>query len=340
MNRQSLQYRLVWRLALVFLVAAAAITAGVVLESWESAAALDRDDLAHALLAEYLSDVVWLIPVIAAAALVMVVLTVRRGLRPLRHTSALAARIGPERTDIRLPEAELPSELVPLVASFNEALDRLDAAFAQQRRFTAEAAHQLRTPLAILTAKLDSLECDGEIAALREDAARMNRLVDQLLRVARLEAHPPDVSEPVDLAARARAAVSALAPLAVQRGRELSLAGAAGPVPIAGSASAIDDALRNVIENALAHTPEGTEVTVSVDGAGRVSVADQGPGIAAQDRPHLFERFWRGRDASDTGAGLGLAIVTEVMRAHGGRVTIDDRESGGAVFTLVFRESG
>lgn len=338
MGRRSLQYLLAWRLGLVFLIAAAAITAVVVLESWETAAALGREALVHALLAEFLTDVAWLIPVIAAAALVMVVLTVRLGLRPLRRISALAARVGPEHTDIRLPERDLPSELLPLVTAFNQALERLDAAFAQQRRFTAEAAHQLRTPLAILTANLDDLKGDGEVAALREDVARMNRLVDQLLRVARLEAHPLDVSQRADLVTCAQATVSALAPLALQRGRELSFSGADVSVPVTGNATAIEDALRNLIENALAYAPVGTEVTVTVDAARRVAVADRGPGVPERDRARLFERFWRGRDASGTGAGLGLPIVAEIMRAHGGRVTVHNRK-GGAVFTLVFPES-
>ncbi|MDT0617475.1 ATP-binding protein [Salinisphaera sp. P385] len=336
LDRNALQFRLVAWLALVFALAAVAITAAVVWESRETAAALGREALAHELLAEFVTDMAWLIPVIALAALAMAVITVRRSLRPLRETSALAARIGPAHTDIRLPEAELPSELKPLVGAVNRALERLDTAFAQQRRFTADAAHQLRTPLAILSANIEASEGDGQIAALRADTARMNRLVDQLLRVARLEAEPLDTSARVDLVSIARRVVGALAALAIRQERELVLVGAEAAVFVTGNEDAIENAMRNLIENALAHTPANTEVTVTVDRPGRVSVADRGRGIAEAERAHLFDRFWRGRDSPAGGAGLGLAIVAEIMRAHGGRVDVGKAPGGGAAFTLVF----
>jgi signal transduction histidine kinase len=336
-DRDSLQFRLALRLAVVFVLATVAITVVVLLESWETAAELGEDALAHALLGEFVTDIAWLIPLIALTALAIAVLTLRRGLRPLRQVSALAANITAQRTDIRLPEADLPSELKPLVGAVNQALDRLDAAFAQQRRFTADAAHQLRTPLAILSVNIETLEDGSQVAALQADARRMNRLVEQLLRVARLEAQPLDVSGPVDLAACAHRAVSALAPLAVQQGRELVLAGGERPVYISGNADAIEDALCNLIENGLAHTPPGTAVTVSVAPAGTVAVADCGRGIHESERTHLFERFWRGRHSQAEGAGLGLAIVAEIMRAHGGRVEVGEEPGCGAVFKLVFR---
>lgn len=335
-DRKSLQFRMTVRLALVFALAAVAITVVVVLESLETAAELDNDELAHALLGEFVSDIAWLIPVIALAALIMAVVTLRRGLAPLLRISALAGYIGPQRTDIRLPESELPSEIKPLVRAFNQGLDRLDTAFEQQRRFTANAAHQLRTPLALLSANLDLLEGNGEIVALRADAARMTRLVNQLLRVARLEAQPLDVSSRVDLAACAHRAVSALAPLAISQGRELALSGAGQPIYTRGNTDGIEEALRNLIENGLAHTPVEGVVTITVDPTGLIAVADQGPGVSEGDQAHLFERFWRGSNASSEGAGLGLSIVAEIMQFHGGRVSVDTGPCGGAMFTLVF----
>lgn len=110
-----------------------------------------------------------------------------RGLDPLRAVSARAATIGPGTTGVRLSGDGLPSELLPLVAGFNQALDRLERGLIVQREFTANAAHQLRTPLAILTAQLDQLAYSPSVQLLRGDAARMNRLVEQLLRVARLD---------------------------------------------------------------------------------------------------------------------------------------------------------
>ena len=100
---------------------------------------------------------------------------------------------------------------------------------------------------------------------------------------------------------------------------------------------AVTDALRNLIENAVAHAPLGTEVTITVDPVGTVSVSDRGPGVAPADRAHVFERFWRGRSERHPGAGLGLAIVAEIARAHGGTIDVDQTTSGGAVFTLKLR---
>ena len=119
--------------------------------------------------------------------------------------------------------------------------------------------------------------------------------------------------------------------------RTIALTGADHPVLVTGNAAAIADALRNLIENALAHTAPGTEVVVEVGPAGTISVQDSGPGIPAADRPHIFERFWRGKGVRANGAGLGLAIVMEIIRAHGASITVSDRVPRGARFDLRFR---
>jgi two-component system, OmpR family, sensor histidine kinase TctE len=292
-----------------------------------------QDVLRDSLRDEFSIAALWLLVPIGCAAVLVGVLTIRSGLRPLSSASIAATEIGPEQPARRLPLTGMPREIRPLVAAVNSALDRLARGLDVQRRFTADAAHELRTPLSVLTARLDALP-GGDIDAMRRDVDRMNRLVEQLLKMARLESLPLDVAQFVDLNDVVIEAISRLAPLAIRQGKELVRAEVAKPVMVHGNRAALVTALVNLIENALAHAPAGSAIEVELSGDGKIQVLDRGPGVPDSEREAIFRRFHRGRSRGTSGAGLGLAIVAEIAAAHGGSVSAASRPGGGAAFCL------
>lgn len=219
-----------------------------------------------------------------------------------------------------------------------DARQGLARSLAQQKRFTANAAHELRTPLAVLRARLDGLD-SPEAGSLTADVDRMARLVEQLLSVARLEARMVELDDDVDLCAVARNVAAALFPLALAEGKSIAVDAPETPIMVRGSVFALEDALRNLIDNALRHSPTGgvVEVTATVGGSGGAAlfVGDRGPGLPAALRDQLFEPFVHGHGRRG-GAGLGLAIVAETAALHGAAATAADRDGGGAEFWLSF----
>jgi two-component system, OmpR family, sensor kinase len=260
--------------------------------------------------------------------------TVRRVLRPLQRASAEAAAISMDCPYSRVSTNHLPIEILPLVTAVNEAIGRLQAALSQQKRFSANAAHQLRTPLAILRTRIDGLPETAAKAELIYDVGRMARLVGQLLTAARLEAGQMKNFENVDLRKLVQTVLADIAPLAHASGRNLELE-SPGIVPARVSAFALEEALRNLIDNALQHTPPGTAVTVSVRPGAVIEVRDCGPGVPLEFREQIFEPFWSAARKSEGGAGLGLTIVRDAAQLQGGSVEVADAEGGGAIFRLV-----
>jgi signal transduction histidine kinase len=295
-----------------------------------------RDVLVDDIVSGFFSRVGWVTVPILLLLLVIDVVIIRRTIKPIIGASALAQRIGPSSTDLRLPEAGMPLEVLPLVRAVNQALDRLEEGFRNQREFTADAAHELRTPLAILRTQIDMIRDRDLAQSLRADVENMSRLVNQLLEISELETAEIDPDETADLVAVSAEIAAFLAPLALSRNKTVAVSGTSGPVSVRGNADTLGRAVRNLVENALAYTPVGTAVEITIDPTGILRVSDSGPGVPAADREYIFRRFWR-RDRRGTGSsGLGLAIVAQIAEMHGATVSIGDNPEGGALFTLHF----
>jgi two-component system OmpR family sensor kinase len=265
----------------------------------------------------------------ALCLMIVIVVTVRRSLRSLVVAAGTARQAGPRHDFTGLPTDGLPSEVLSLVEAINDALRRLSGALEAERAFTAEAAHALRTPLAVLSARIERLPQGPEFMAVKADIEALRRLVNQLLSAAQADTLVVDPESQFDLSAMAEEVVAAMAPLAIRDGLSLALE-TGGRVIVRGDADAIAHALRNLIENALRFSPRGAEVLVRVDGKGRLSVEDQGPGIPEHLRKLVTKRFWRANSSDLGGTGLGLSIVERIAQAHGASLTIDDRKGGGA----------
>jgi signal transduction histidine kinase len=286
------------------------------------------------IMADYLSRIGWFTVAILAILLAVDIVIIRRALHPVVRASRIASAIDPKRTDLRLPLAGLPRELLPLIVAVNEALDRLEKGMRLQQEFTADAAHELRTPLAILRARLETIT-DGRLKReLHDDIDSMSRIINQLLEVAELDAVVITQSEQTDLTSVGSEVVQAMAPLAVRQNRSVALTAAPEPVWVRGNAEMIRRAIRNLVENALRHTPPGTTVEVNVGRDGSLFVSDEGPGVPAAERELIFQRFWRRDRRRSGGAGLGLAIVRRIVDAHSGSIAVTNGAAGGAVFRI------
>jgi signal transduction histidine kinase len=295
-----------------------------------------RDVLIDDIVADFFTRVGWITAPILFLLLVFDVAIIRRAMRPVIAASNLAERIGPLRTDLRLPEDGMPLEVQPLVHAVNQALDRLDEGFRGQREFTADAAHELRTPLAILRTQIDMI-ADRELArSLRQDVENMSRLVNQLLEMAEIETFVIGRDETADLVAVGTEVAAFLAPIGLADDKRVAVTGARGPVTVHGNPDMLGRALRNLVENALVHTPAQTTVEIAIDSHGAISVYDRGPGVPAAEREQIFHRFWRRDRRRQGSSGLGLSIVARIAERHRAEVSVTDRAGGGAAFTLSF----
>jgi signal transduction histidine kinase len=296
-----------------------------------------RDVIIDDIIANFFRRVGWITIPILLVLLATDIIIFRRAIAPLWKASEEASNIGPSRTDVRLPTEQIPREIMPLVTAVNQALDRLERGFRVQRQFTADAAHQLRTPLAILRTRIETLGDGAARQALHADVEGMSRIVAQLLEIAELDTLVLDPDEIADLRAVCAEVVGAIAPFALAQDKEIALKGADGPVAIHGNSEMLQRAIFNLAENAIKFTARHTSVDVEVDDDGVVRVRDCGPGIAEGERELIFQRFWRADRQRSDGAGLGLSIVRGVAEDHAASIKVENLPGGGAQFTLRFR---
>jgi signal transduction histidine kinase len=303
----------------------------------------------------------WLVPVAGLATLLVTLAVVAWGLdrlvlRPLAAMSEAADRIADGDLDVRLPSSQAREVAAVAVAmagmssALRTALQRQVALEEERRLFIGSIAHDLNTPLFVLRGYLQGLEnrvvtapekVAAYVAECRSKVDALARLIADLFAYTKVEYLEQALQrEPLDMAGLIRHTVSGLRPIATEKGIELRLDGPEAPCPVVGDRHLLTRAMENLLDNALRHTPAGGEIRVSWGAEGQqcvVQVADTGPGIAAQDLPHLFTPLYRGessRNRQTGGAGLGLAIARRILQAHCGELVAANCAGGGAVFTV------
>jgi len=295
-----------------------------------------REKRAAELALRTLAPFALLLPVLA----LLIWLAVGQALRPLERLTALlkARRVNALEP---LPDVRLPDEVRPLVGALNELLARLQAALGRERAFMADAAHELRTPLTALHLQMEMLaRASGESergAAMQQLSAgvqRAIRLVEQMLALAREQPHTQPQHAPVALEPLAREVLAELVPLADARRIDLGLSHTQ-PVTVTGDREALRTLLRNLIDNAVRYTGESGRVDVSLENGGspaapraQLTVSDTGPGISAEERARVFDRFYRRPGTAPPGSGLGIAIVKAIADAHQATVQLADGPAG------------
>jgi two-component system sensor histidine kinase QseC len=299
-----------------------------------------RDRLAAAIGANVLQPMVLALPLLG----VLVWLGVRWGTRPLAALRAQVVQRDPDNL-APLEVVDPPAEVAPLADSLNRLLARVRASIDGERRFTADAAHELRTPVAAVRAHAEvarAASTDAERRAALENILagcdRAAHAIDQLLTLARLDpGQAGGRREPCDLRAAAKQALADVAPMAVAKGVEVELT-AGPPVTVAGNPGLLAILVRNLADNAVRYSRPGGSARVDVvrDGAiARLVVTDRGPGIAPADRQALGQRFHRLAGSGEAGAGLGLSIVRRIAELHGAAVHFEDGAGGRGLSVVV-----
>ncbi|WP_370688970.1 sensor histidine kinase [Neorhizobium galegae] len=286
----------------------------------------DKGSRVFALLTRAYPIYVSLLAVALPAIFLAVPRIVGRALARVSDVADKASQIEPRQHGTRLPVEGIPKEVAPLVIAFNGTLERLESELKKRQRFLIDAAHELRTPIAIMQTRIDGMPEGPERRRLLNDVARLALTAEQLLDFERND-QASDLHEVVDLVEIARTVVADLAPQAIAAGYQISFQSDVESVERRGSPSALPRAVGNLVRNAIDHGGNRGMITVSVSAAGRITVADEGAGIPAEHQQLVFEPFYRVTPKS-RGAGLGLSLVKQIVANHGGRVSLQSGTIG------------
>jgi len=262
---------------------------------------------------------------------------VRKGLSPLNHAVKDLDHVELNTLDHRFLTEEFPPEMAPFFGAMNDALSRLEAGVAAQRRFVANAAHELRTPIALLCAHIEEADDTAFKPYVKRDALRIKLLVEQMLVSAAISAQQIVTEEPIDLYRTVLDVILDYMPVAVDNGRHIELDGHSTLVKVKGNQRAVGSIVANLIDNALRAEPQNGTIVVRVSDDGQVEVVDHGEGVNLEDRDRVFEPFWRKDASSADGIGLGLSIVKDTTELLDGWVWVEETPGGGATFKVRFR---
>ena len=272
-----------------------------------------------------------------------------RALVPLVTVASALAEIKPQDLSRRLPTALIDDELGRLIRAINALLERVERASAAERRFAADAAHELRTPLAVLRTGIEvvlrrertAAEYARALNTALRDAAAVCALADDLLAITRLDQELSLGREPIDLCGLAEEVIDAIEPLAAAK--RLTIETNLSPMAsVQGNRDHLRRVMINLLDNALKFTPEERWIRIVLEshsGSVKLRIADSGPGISKDDLPLIFERFFRGRSCNESGKGLGLSLCREIVELHGGEISAANQPGGGVEFVVILPAS-
>jgi two-component system, OmpR family, sensor kinase len=276
-------------------------------------------------------------------------LLAKRAFRPILHLTRTAREVKAKDLHQRVPVPRTRDEVYDLALTLNEMIGRLDQAFTQQRRFVADASHELRTPVTVIRSITDVAleephcfeECVNVLCEVNAEAERLSQLINDLLILARADEDQLSLDrEPVRLDLLAFDVAATMEPIAVERGIELQVE-SLEPATVMGDTARLIQVMMGLVDNALTYTNVGGIVTFNVEVSGSnacFSVCDTGIGISPDDTTHIFERFYRAdpaRSHTAGGSGLGLSIIDRVVQTHGGSISVESQVGHGSTFTVI-----